>query len=362
MAIIQMSQERTPTILITGAGAPGIRGTLFAIRNNPTQSSVRVVGTDISNDAIGRHFVDAFHQLPEPEQSNYLDELVDVCRREGVSVVLPQTTREIAVLSRCKDRLAENDVRVIVADADAIEMANDKHQVCVCFEKLELPFPQFRVADTLDELEQHIRDLGWPKHSVVVKPPVSNGMRGVRVIKEDAWDVRRFLSEKPNGLEVSWRDLSSALTRGEHFPRLLATEFLPGPEYSVDAFLGSRHQLAVPRLRSRIRSGISFDTQVEIRQDLIDYTLQAGQVLGLRYAYGMQFKLDSEGTPKVLECNPRVQGTMAATVLAGANLIWLSVLESLGRATDEPRPQVKPLRFQRYWGGIGLSEDGIREI
>ena len=357
-----MSQERKLTILITGAGAPGIRGTLFAIRNNPPKTSVRVVGTDISNDAIGRHFVDAFHQLPAPEHSSYLDELVDVCRQERVSVVLPQTTREIAVLSRCKSQLAEHDVRVVVANADAIEMANDKFQVCLCFEKLKLPFPQFRVAATLDELEQHIRDLGWPAHPVVVKPPVSNGMRGVRVIKENAWDVRRFLAEKPSGLEVSWRDLSSLLTRGEHFPRLLATEFLPGPEYSVDAFLGSRHQFAVPRLRSRIRSGISFDTQVEMRQDLIDYTLHSGQALGLKYAYGMQFKLDSEGTPKVLECNPRVQGTMAATVLAGANLIWLSVLESLGRATDEPQLEVQPIRFQRYWGGFGLGEDGICEI
>ena len=56
-------------ILVTGAGAPGLPGTLYALRKNPDGRAVRVVGVDIDARAVGRFLVDEFFQVPAPEDA-----------------------------------------------------------------------------------------------------------------------------------------------------------------------------------------------------------------------------------------------------------------------------------------------------
>ncbi len=350
--------RKSRRILVTGAGAPGIRGTLYALRaGDPT---VFTIGVDLNERAVGRYLTDAFHRVPSPEDAGYLDRLQQICRDERIDLVIPQTTREIAVLS--KHRNALDDTRVMVSDAAAVEAANDKATVLRIFDALGLPAPAWRLAQTEADLIEAAEALGYPDVPVVVKPPVSNGMRGLRILREAAWDAHRFLAEKPSGIEVSLDDLLALLRRGDAWPDLLVTEYLPGPEYSVDAFIGERLDVAMPRCRDAIRSGISFETTLlPDRADLIEPTLKAARHLGLRYAFGFQFKEDAEGVPRVLECNPRVQGTMAASVFGGLNAVWLGVQECLG-ASPDARPTLRPATFRRYWGGLGIVDGEVIEI
>jgi carbamoyl-phosphate synthase large subunit len=218
---------------------------------------------------------------------------------------------------------------------------------------------------SLDSLIDTAEELGYPNKAVVVKPPVSFGSRGFRVLRENtSWSVRRFLSEKPDATEISLDDLSKILTRDAavEFPPLLVTEYLPGNEYSVDAFIGEKVAVAIPRLRKQIVNGISFRTSLEYRRDVTDYTLRAGKELGLKYAFGFQFKLDYADVPKILECNPRVQGTMVASVFSGVNVIWMAVREAIGAPLDRLSDTLKKSDFYRFWGGIGVSESSIEEI
>ena len=53
------SQEPT-RIMVTGAGAPGIAGTIWALRNNPENSSVWIMGVDVRDAAVGRYVADDF--------------------------------------------------------------------------------------------------------------------------------------------------------------------------------------------------------------------------------------------------------------------------------------------------------------
>ena len=191
---------------------------------------------------------------------------------------------------------------------------------------------------------------------------MSHGSRGFRVLRENtSWTIRRFLSEKPGAGEISLDELSKILTRDKHvdFPELLVTEFLPGKEYSVDAFQGKHVSVAIPRLRKEIVNGISFETILDLaREDIADYTLKAAKTLGLKFAFGFQFKLDYSDVPKLLECNPRVQGTMVASLFSGVNVIWMAVKEALGEPQKEIPEKLQNATFHRFWGGVGLSADG----
>lgn len=349
-------------ILVTGAGAPGTKGTFHALRRNPDGRDVHITGVDLDVDAVGRYLAGAFHTVPSPESPMYLSALRAICHRQSVDLVLPQTTREIAVLSHHREALEEDGFRVLVSDAEAVRRANDKGEVLRTFEALGLPVPAWREAQSEADLVAAAEALGYPETPVVIKPPVSNGMRGLRVLREDAWDVERFLAEKPSGVEITLDDLVALLRRGEVWPTLLVTEYLPGPEYSVDAFRGEKIEVALPRRRDVIRSGISFTTTLlPDRHDLAEPTLRAAEALGLRYAFGFQFKEDADGVPRVLECNPRVQGTMVASIFGGFNPIWLSVLEALGETPDRA-PARREAFFQRYWGGLGIDGTSVTEL
>ena len=95
-----------------------------------------------------------------------------------------------------------------------------------------------------------------------------------------------------------------------------------------------------------------------MRQDLIDYSLRLAERLELQYCFGFQFKLAEDGTPKILECNPRVQGTMVAGGFAGFNLIYYSIREAVGDPIKnfDPARLRDGLEFIRYWGGLGIHE------
>ena len=347
------------SVLLTGVGAPGTRGTIYSLRKNADGADVRIIGTDLREDAVGRHWVSEFSTLPPPESGGYIDEVNRLCARHGADMVLPQTTRETMALSASLQKVR---VPVAVSAGAAVSRANNKFELLRTFEGLDLPHPRYFMVRSMADLAKRARQLGYPHSPVAVKPPVSFGSRGFRVLRgESTWDRRRFLAEKPSAVETTLEELGKILGRGSgsRFPELLVTEFMPGVEYSVDAFVGEKAQVALPRRRDEIVNGISFRATVEDREDVARYTLRAARELGLRYAFGFQFKLDSDGVPKVLECNPRVQGTMVASLFGGVNVIWMAVKEALGDPPAAVRARPVAATFQRFWGGLGVADGSL---
>jgi carbamoyl-phosphate synthase large subunit len=105
-----------------------------------------------------------------------------------------------------------------------------------------------------------------------------------------------------------------------------------------------------------IRSGITFEGVVENNEEIIEYSKSLSEKLGLEYAFGFQFKMDENNIPKLLESNPRVQGTMVLSTFAGANIIYGAIKKALGE--DVPDFDVKwGTRLIRYWGGISIHKN-----
>ena len=345
------------TVIITGGGAPGIAGTVYALRNNPDGVSFKIITTDINDDVVGKYLADKFYKVSPPESQEYIPMLQEIVRREEVKVIIPQTTREIMFLSKNMEKFADLDVTITVSPFESIRIANDKLLLLEKAKEIGVPYPTYHLTDSEASLIEAVKLLGYPEKKIVVKPRTSNGMRGLRIITEEPWNVQKFLREKPDGVEIRLNALLDILRRGS-WPELLVTEYLPGSEYTTDVFRGRYGTVVIPRLREKIRSGITFDAKVDLRADLIEYSTKLAEALNLTYCFGFQFKLSEEGIPKLLECNPRVQGTMVASVFAGFNLIYYSVMEALGKPTKIDNLNLKDgLKFKRYWGGIAINKD-----
>jgi len=347
------------TILITGAGAPGIAGTIYSLRNNPDGINFKIVTTDIKNKPVGKFLSESFYRIPPPENKDYIFILEQIIKQEKVEVILPQTTREIIVLSQRKDEIYKIGASVVVSDYETIRKANDKYLVTEECKKIGIPYPKYYLVNNKKTFLKSLDLLGYPENRVVVKPRLSNGLRGLRIITENVISIREFLNKKPSGLEINLKNLLNIFKYGE-FPELLIEEYLPGKEYTVDMFRNSKGTVIIPRIRESIRSGISFDTKIDLREDIIEYSQKLADSLDLKYCFGFQFKLDSKGVPKILESNPRVQGTMVTSTFAGFNMIYYSIKEVLGKGVDLKNIKIKNgVEFKRYWGGIGIDEENF---
>jgi carbamoyl-phosphate synthase large subunit len=344
------------SIIVTGAGAPGIAGTIYSLRNNPDNIEFKIVSTDIIEDPVGKYLSDEFYMVPPPENDTYIDIMKRIIERTNAKVILPQTTREIIVLSRRKEDFKAIGVNIVVSDYENLLTANDKFSLLEKAKEIGIPYPKYYLVTSQNSFMEAVEKLGYPQEKVVVKPRVSNGMRGLRIITPEKWNVKRFLSEKPEGVEI---DLNSFIEifYVNDWPELIVTEYLPGNEYTVDVFKDGTNVIVIPRLRKSIRSGITFEAQVEFREDLINFSKKLSEALDLNYCFGFQFKLSKEGIPKILECNPRVQGSMVVSTFAGFNMIYYAVKKALGFEVDLNNIKLREVQFKRYWGGIAIGDE-----
>lgn len=343
------------TVLVTGSGAPGIKGTLFSLTNNFDNRQIRTIGTDIKEDVIGKYLCDAFYLISKPSDEQYLDQLLTICEQECVDVILPQNTLELSVLADNKNLFRSIGTAVAVSDSSSINVSNNKHSLMTLAERIGVPTPKYSLVDNFSSLIASAKKLGWPYEPIIIKPPLSNGMRGVRIVDESTDLKKMFYSEKPTSLYTNMKNLNGVI--GSDFPPLLIMEYLPGTEYTVDV-LKAHNYTIIPRKRDLVQSGVTFQGAVEKNEELISSVHKLSDATGLDYAFGFQFKMDKNNVPKLLESNPRIQGTMVLSTFAGANIIYASVK----RAMNEQIPdfQVRwDTRILRFWGGVGLQNGEV---
>jgi carbamoyl-phosphate synthase large subunit len=348
------------TVLVTGGGAPGIAGTIYSLRQNWEQRPLRIVCCDMSDEVVGRYLSDACFRVPSARDPDFMANIEQLCQRERVDVIVPQVTAELALFAAHKAEFARRGVRVAVSDRAAIESTNDKFALAQHARGLGVTVPACVLVDNWSALLRAAADLGYPRAPFAVKQPSGNGMRGYRAIFAALDRKQAFYEQKPDSSRATLDELHAVL--GDDFPALMVMEYLPGTEYSVDVLAdGERVYAVIPRERTRIRSGITFEARTAAHPQLIADCKQLAQSLRLGYAFGFQFKEDAEGRPKLLECNPRVQGTMVVATFAGANVIYGAVKLAMGEALPDFDVSWSTT-FMRYWGGIGVTRDEVGRL
>lgn len=347
-------------IIVTGAGAPGIQGTLFSLRNNYDKRSVHIIGTDTNDFVIGKYLCDEFYVIsPAKDSEKYLNDIFNICITNNVDVILPQNTSELSILAEKKEFFRSKGIYVSVSAKQAMDVANDKYRLFEIAQSIGIKTAEFYLTNDFSALKDAAIRLGWPNRKIVVKPPVSNGSRGVRIISEDIDRKKAFYNEKPSSLYITIDELYSVL--GDDFPELIVMEYLPGDEYTVDTFRDKNQLISIPRKRIAIRSGITFAAALEKNEMLIKQSNLLAEKIGLNYCFGFQYKASQDGQPLLLESNPRIQGTMVMSTLANANIIYSAVKSVL----NEEVPQFEinwDTKLLRYWGALGINNNGIERI
>ncbi|MBI5373677.1 MAG: ATP-grasp domain-containing protein [Sphingobacteriales bacterium] len=334
-------------ILMTGGGAPGAAGILKCLGK---ESSFHVLAADANENAVGRYLASDFVRIPRADDPAFASTVLRLCREKNIQVVLPLVTKELPVFAGHLDEFEKAGTRVLVSSAASLEIANNKSRLYEFLQWRGIPVPEFRVVETVDQFRSAIEELGYPGKEVCFKPSVSNGSRGFRILSEQINEPDLLFNYKPSSTYTRAADAIRILSSAP-FPELLVSEYLPGPEYSVDCLCDrGEASLLVPRLRRKMINGISVEGEFVQEESIMDYCRQVIKALQLNGNIGIQVKESGAGGFLILEINPRVQGTISAALGAGVNLPALAVKQALGLPILPGETAVKwGVRFSRYW-------------
>ncbi len=338
-------------VLITGAGAPGAPG---IIRSLQFDNELEIFLADANPNAYGALLNLPFFQIPKATDSNFIDELFRLCVAQKVDIILPLVTKELNLFAEHKAQFDEHQIKIVVSDSEHLKIANHKIDLYKTLQSNGIKVPDFLEVNEWSELEKSIDQLSDDgKNPITIKPAESNGSRGFRVIDSsiDSWDL--FFNKKPNSTFISKENLLEILSKKD-FPPLLLSEYLPGMEYSVDCLAKNGETLiAIPRSRLRMVEGISVEGIIEKNEEIINYCRSIIKVLNLNGPIGIQVKAGIKGDYKILEINPRLQGSSVALLGAGYNHSLAAVSLFLHPAREFKMPEIKwGTRFLRFYNEI----------
>jgi carbamoyl-phosphate synthase large subunit len=306
---------------LTGAGAPGGPGIIKAL----LKAGYDLTSADCNDRASGRFLHPNFIQIPSAEDKQFIPFLLDYCQQNKIEVILPLVTKELLCFSQNLEDFKRVGVKIIVSETKSLAIANDKGLLYQNLRSKNISVPEFFIINQLDELIDAVKQLGYPEIPVCVKPTVSNGSRGVRILQEVIDEYDLLFSHKPNHLYSTLDKILKTLEE-RTFPTLLVSEYLPGDEFTVDCLVQKGiAKLILPRSREKMNAGISVQGTFQKHEQIIAYCRDILHSLNLSGPIGLQVKQNRQGVFQLLEINPRLQGTSVAAMGLNINLPALAI-------------------------------------
>lgn len=292
---------------------------------------VKVIGIDVNVAAVGRHYVDAFYQVPRGRDPAYIERVLEICKKENINVVVPGADDESLNLARNVDLFEKEGIRCVVPKKELIEPMLGKGPMFDWLSQRGVAVPRYHRVQTLEDLRAAAASLGYPGKPFVLKPSSATGGRGVWIISSGR-DNGNKLSMERSGLDaVSLEHFIDLVGSDKQTPSLLAMEYLEGDVFDVDVLADQGKPIyMVSRRRFHPKTTPFRGCVLERNEKVLNLAADIQRALGLTYLFDFDIILSKDGEPNLLEVNPRFSGSVIATIAAGLNLLEFDLRLALG--------------------------------
>jgi len=228
----------------------------------------------------------------------YIPQLLQLCKDNGIGMIVPTIDTELLVLAKNKALFDENGIVVSVSSLDFISICRDKRNTGEFFEKHGIRIPK-------------AIDKNNPTFPLFAKPYDGSLSTNLHYIK-------------------SAEELTTEILKD---PKLLFMEYIDKEvymEYTIDMYYGRDNKVKciVPRERIKIRAG-EINKGLTEKEPLTQYLLdRLGTIEGCVGCICIQLFLNREtGDVVGIEINPRFGGGYPQTYAAGGNYAELLIRE-----------------------------------
>lgn len=275
-----------------------------ALRDLALMGSVCAADLNFSSPAC--HAADRRFTAPLFTAGNFIDEMLELCEREHIHLVVPTIDTELPLYAQAREQFAEIGTTVAISSPQAVQISADKSDTHRWLNEQGVPVPR---QATIDNVLASPTD--WPT-PLIAKPARGSSSIGLRRI---------------NNLEE---------LRVIDQPETMVVETLaPGDEYTIDVYIdrAGKPRCAVPRKRLETRAGEVSKGMTVRNERLQALAMQiAGALPGGFGAINIQiFDEPTTQSRAVIEINPRFGGGYPLTQAAGARFTHWLIEDCLGR-------------------------------
>ena len=212
----------------------GTRNKLIRYFKEPGNGIDRVIGTDCSAYAPALYETDEHYLVPRMTSPDYLDIVLDICRKEKIDAVLPLQEDELFLIASNREKFTNAGVLPIVSEQNMVELCRDKYAFYQHMKRSGLPvLPSFL---NLSEFQKHY-EAGKINFPVFIKPVRGCGSIGIQ--KADNMELLSVLCKYSSD-------------------DMLIQQFAEGEEYGVDLYVDLLSQEPVSiftKKKLRMRAG-----------------------------------------------------------------------------------------------------------
>jgi carbamoyl-phosphate synthase large subunit len=292
-----ISRHPKVTIMFTSAGRRVALVRAFLRAMEELNIDGRIVCVDASELSAASQVADSRYIVPRCNAPGYIDALLDICRKEHVSLLFPLIDTELWVLAQNADRFRSAGCTPVISGPETISISRDKRRTAQFLRSIGTATPAILDAD-----EVRRRPGALP---VFMKPIDGSASIGSRVI-QTLDDLNYWLPRTPGALLL---------------------QYVPGREFTVDVYAGldGIPRCAVPRLRLETRAGEVSKGITASEPTIMEEALRVvGRLHEPRGVLTLQCILPDSGTPQFFEINARFGGGVPLSIEAGANFpLWL---------------------------------------
>lgn len=321
------------TILITASAlSPVGIDTILSLKNY-----YNIVCVDIKpiNNTVTNYFCSKYYEVPLATTGiKYVNRIIEICGKEKVDIILPLTIEETVVLLTNKNILEDNGVRIANGnDLNIITICSDKWLTNKFLSDKNIPIPNAVPISNVSDLKNSIQKFDYPNKKVVIKPRVTHGSRGFKILTSQENDLSLITDVKPTDFHYIDLDYFCNIVKHKELHMILM-DYLEGNDYSVYAFcIVGEPVIVLPMKRSGLIPGMSTGGILEKNDEIITYVTKISRAFGFNGSVNFQLKNTAIG-PLLYEINTRISATMVITRGTNINFPLCEILLSEGNKNE----------------------------
>lgn len=280
---------KTLKLLFTGIGRRVELIQAFRQAANHLNIHLKIYGADMLETAPALIYCDAVQKVCSMKDENYILELLKICEKEQIDMLIPTIDTDLLVLSQNVEKFEQIGTKVLVSKTDKIAVCRNKNLTADFFASCGLKAPK-----TVNNYQDY-----KGTYPCFIKP------------KDGSSSINAFKVENESELEVYAGQIEDYIIQ----------PFIEGTEYTVDIFCDYEGKaiFVIPRVRMAVRAGEVLKTKITMDERIIAECQKL--LTAFRPCGPMTVQLIRQNETEddyYIEINPRFGGGAPLSMKAGA--------------------------------------------
>lgn len=292
--------------------------------------------------AYGAYDCDIFDYTPSIYDTNFIDELIQVCLKHKVDLLIPGLDDEVQIYAQNKEKFCQVGIQILVAGEQLIKLCRDKELMSKQLNPVVDAFVSTYTKKDLEYLSSIRKEIPFP---LIAKPRSGNASRGIKIVHnfKDLDDISedQIIQElaMPSRQDTNFEFYVEKLKKNQN---------AQVSEVSVQVVLDTQGNL-LGRMASynKLSNGVPIEIVPLDHPDIwtvVNKLLPKLIELGLVGPINIQGRITDRGF-KIFEMNPRFTGITGLRALMGFNEVEICIVKWLNISSNALKLELNPKKF-----------------